>query len=52
MVPSEKRAPVLGVRTAPVDGSADGAMGPARTSNGLDTRSFFAWSPEEIRDVA
>src|SRR5438128_2587070 len=40
--PSDKRAPISSVRTAPVDPSADAALGLARTPNGLDARSFLA----------
>jgi hypothetical protein len=32
--------------------SADRTFGPAHTTNGLDARSFFAWSNFEVQDVA
>jgi hypothetical protein len=50
--PRDKREPVSSVRTEPLDMAADRALGPGRTPNGLDARSFLAWSNFEVQDVA
>ena len=50
--PRDKREPVSRVRTEPLDMSADRTLGLARTPNGLDARSFFAWSNCEVQNVA
>jgi hypothetical protein len=52
LIPIEKREPISIVRTEPLDMSAERTTGPARTPDGLNARSFFAWSNFEVQDVA